>query len=61
MRAGGTMEAGFKRVFSDAVIGKLLIQTNPNTGDPEVIKQERGSGNPFFLCFFIHVFFFSLL
>lgn len=37
LRAGGTMEAGFKRVFtSDAVIGKLLIQTNPNTGDPEL-------------------------
>lgn len=30
------MEAGLKRVFADAVIGKLLIQTNPNTGDPEV-------------------------
>ncbi|ORE22191.1 PRTase-like protein [Rhizopus microsporus] len=36
LRAGGTMEAGLKRVFSDAVIGKLLIQTNPNTGDPEL-------------------------
>jgi hypothetical protein len=31
------MEAGIKRVFSDAVIGKLLIQTNPHTGDPEVL------------------------
>jgi hypothetical protein len=30
------MEAGLKRVFSDAVIGKLLIQTDPSTGDPEV-------------------------
>lgn len=30
------MEAGLKRVFADAVIGKLLIQTDPNTGDPEV-------------------------
>lgn len=36
LRAGGTMEVGLKRVFSDAVIGKLLIQTNPSTGDPEV-------------------------
>lgn len=30
------MEAGLKRVFSDATIGKLLIQTDPNTGDPEL-------------------------
>jgi uridine kinase len=30
------MEAGLKRVFADAVIGKLLIQTDPKTGDPEV-------------------------
>ncbi|KAK4521859.1 uncharacterized protein ATC70_004397 [Mucor velutinosus] len=36
LRAGGTMEAGLKRVFADAVIGKLLIQTDPNTGDPEL-------------------------
>ncbi|KAI9257086.1 uridine kinase [Helicostylum pulchrum] len=36
LRAGGTMEAGLKRVFSDAVIGKLLIQTDPSTGDPEL-------------------------
>ncbi|KAG1496480.1 hypothetical protein G6F53_012166 [Rhizopus delemar] len=36
LRAGGTMEAGLKRVFSDATIGKLLIQTDPNTGDPEL-------------------------
>ncbi|KAI8983947.1 uridine kinase [Mycotypha africana] len=36
LRAGGTMEAGLKRVFSDAVFGKLLIQTNPNTGEPEL-------------------------
>ncbi|KAI8374076.1 uridine kinase [Choanephora cucurbitarum] len=36
LRAGGTMEAGLKRVFSDAVIGKLLIQTDPLTGEPEL-------------------------
>ncbi|KAI9261180.1 uridine kinase family-domain-containing protein, partial [Sporodiniella umbellata] len=29
-------DAGLKRVFSDATIGKLLIQTDPNTGDPEL-------------------------
>ncbi|CAO3699960.1 unnamed protein product [Rhizopus stolonifer] len=36
LRAGGTMEAGLKRVFSDAIIGKLLIQTNSQSGDPEL-------------------------
>lgn len=36
LRAGGTMEAGLKRVFSDVVIGKLLIQTDPSTGEPEL-------------------------
>lgn len=39
------MEAGLKRVFSDAIIGKLLIQTGPNTGDPEV--------RIYTLCFFL--------
>lgn len=50
------MEAGFKRVFtSDAVIGKLLIQTNPNTGDPEVKKHKilsYASAKFFFLTYF---------
>ncbi|KAI7906064.1 uridine kinase [Cokeromyces recurvatus] len=36
LRAGGTLEAGLKRVISDAIFGKLLIQTDPNTGDPEL-------------------------
>ncbi|KAI9478285.1 MAG: uridine kinase family-domain-containing protein [Benjaminiella poitrasii] len=36
LRAGGTLEAGLKRVISDSVFGKLLIQTDPNTGDPEL-------------------------
>lgn len=30
------MEIGLKRVFHDAILGTLLIQTNPNTGDPEL-------------------------
>ncbi|KAG0757322.1 hypothetical protein G6F57_010581 [Rhizopus arrhizus] len=36
LRAGGTLEIGLKRVFHDAILGTLLIQTNPNTGDPEL-------------------------
>ncbi|KAI7856632.1 uracil phosphoribosyltransferase-domain-containing protein [Circinella umbellata] len=36
LRAGGTMETGLRRVHSDAVIGKLLIQTDPSTGEPQL-------------------------
>ncbi|KAI8990257.1 uridine kinase [Pilobolus umbonatus] len=36
LRAGGTLEAGLKRVFSEAIIGKLLIQTDSASGDPEL-------------------------
>ncbi|CAG8567091.1 4624_t:CDS:10, partial [Acaulospora colombiana] len=34
VRAGGTMETGFRRAVKDATIGKILIQTNPKTGEP---------------------------
>jgi hypothetical protein len=30
------MEPGLTKVFRQAMIGKLLIQTNPKTGDSEV-------------------------
>ncbi|KAI8138802.1 uridine kinase [Fennellomyces sp. T-0311] len=36
LRAGGTMETGLRRVCSDALIGKILIQTDPSTGEPQL-------------------------
>ncbi|KAI8890816.1 uridine kinase [Backusella circina FSU 941] len=36
LRGGGTMEPGLTKVFREAMIGKLLIQTNPKTGDSEL-------------------------
>ncbi|KAI7865016.1 uridine kinase [Spinellus fusiger] len=36
LRAGGTMEAGLRRVCSDVLIGKILIQTDPSTGEPQL-------------------------
>ncbi|ORZ03416.1 uracil phosphoribosyltransferase-domain-containing protein [Syncephalastrum racemosum] len=36
LRAGGTMETGLRRVCNDVSIGKLLIQTDPSTGEPEL-------------------------
>ncbi|CAG8606490.1 10466_t:CDS:10, partial [Dentiscutata erythropus] len=34
LRAGGIMEVGLRRVAKDAFIGKILIQTDPTTGEP---------------------------
>ncbi|KAG0042275.1 hypothetical protein BGZ83_000696 [Gryganskiella cystojenkinii] len=36
LRAGGTMEIGLRRVIRDAVIGKILIQTDPSNGEPQL-------------------------
>ncbi|CAO3606763.1 unnamed protein product [Cunninghamella blakesleeana] len=36
LRAGGTMEEGLRRVCDDIIIGKLLIQTDPSTGEPQL-------------------------
>ncbi|KAL0089066.1 uridine kinase [Phycomyces blakesleeanus] len=36
LRAGGTMEAGLRRVCSDVLIGKILIQADPATGEPQL-------------------------
>ncbi|RUS16214.1 hypothetical protein BC937DRAFT_91491 [Endogone sp. FLAS-F59071] len=36
LRAGGTMETGLLRVCQDARIGKLLIQTDPTSGEPQL-------------------------
>lgn len=30
------METGLRRVCNDVAIGKLLIQTDPSTGEPQV-------------------------
>lgn len=36
LRAGGTMEIGLRRVVRDAVIGKILIQTDSSNGEPQL-------------------------
>ncbi|KAG0258018.1 hypothetical protein BG011_003597, partial [Mortierella polycephala] len=36
LRSGGTMEIGLRRVIRDAVIGKILIQTDPSNGEPQL-------------------------
>ncbi|KAI9320463.1 uracil phosphoribosyltransferase-domain-containing protein [Dichotomocladium elegans] len=36
LRAGGTLETGLHRVYNDAVIGKILIQSDPSTGEPQL-------------------------
>lgn len=36
MRAGECLEPALCEVYKDAVIGKILIQTNDQTGEPEV-------------------------
>lgn len=36
LRSGGTLENGLKRVVPEARIGRLLIQSNSRTGEPEL-------------------------
>lgn len=36
LRAGETMEPALRAVCKDVRIGKILIQTNQDTGEPEV-------------------------
>ncbi|RKP07840.1 uridine kinase family-domain-containing protein [Thamnocephalis sphaerospora] len=36
LRAGAAMEASLRKVVKDIVIGKLLIQTHPSTGEPQL-------------------------
>ncbi|OZJ04059.1 hypothetical protein BZG36_04659 [Bifiguratus adelaidae] len=36
LRAGSTMETGLMRVIPDVKLGKLLIQTDPATGEPQL-------------------------
>ena len=36
MRAGESMEIALREVVKDVKIGKLLIQSNPKTNEPEV-------------------------
>lgn len=38
LRAGETMEQAVCDVYKDIRIGKILIQTNQHTGEPEVRK-----------------------
>lgn len=54
LRAGETMEQAFRDVSKDTRIGKILIQTNRVTGEPEVVyknsyiicnKQKKNKGN----------------
>lgn len=30
------MEAGLRQVWNDVIIGEILIQTDPSTGEPQV-------------------------
>lgn len=39
LRAGQTMELALSEVYKDAKIGKILIQTNEYSGEPEVYKK----------------------
>ncbi|CAZ80754.1 unnamed protein product [Tuber melanosporum] len=43
LRSGGTLEVGLKRVVPDARIGRLLIQSNARTGEPELHYQNLPS------------------
>ena len=36
LRSGGTLENGLKRVVPEARIGRILIQSNSRTGEPEL-------------------------
>ncbi|KAF7732570.1 hypothetical protein EC973_003317 [Apophysomyces ossiformis] len=36
LRAGSAMETGLRRVCNDVLIGKILIQTDPSTGEPQL-------------------------
>lgn len=36
LRAGGTLEVGLRRVLGDIAIGKILIQTDPSNGEPQL-------------------------
>lgn len=36
LRAGGALETGLKRVIPDCITGRLLIQSNIRTGEPEL-------------------------
>jgi uridine kinase len=38
LRAGECLEPALCEVYKDALIGKILIQTNESTGEPEVKK-----------------------
>ena len=43
LRAGETMEPALRAVCKDVRIGKILIQTNQDTGEPEVPSPSRTS------------------
>ena len=42
LRAGETMEPALRAVCKDVRIGKILIQTNLDSGEPEVTGQRHG-------------------
>ncbi|CAG8543247.1 5263_t:CDS:10 [Diversispora eburnea] len=43
VRAGGTMEAGLRRAVKDVSIGKILIQTDLETGEPSDAQISTGA------------------
>lgn len=44
LRAGETMEPALRAVCKDVRIGKILIQTNLDSGEPEVKKKKLSNG-----------------
>jgi uridine kinase len=43
LRSGSTLETGMKRIIPDCRIGRLLIQSNARTGEPELHYQKLPS------------------
>lgn len=52
LRAGETMEQAVCDVYKDIRIGKILIQTNQRTGEPEVRKTII---QPLVACYLINI------
>lgn len=46
LRAGETMEQALTAVCKDIRLGKILIQTNHDTGEPEVSSTCRPQAEP---------------
>lgn len=61
LRAGETMEPALRAVCKDVRIGKILIQTNLDSGEPEVNKMTHSVPNAFIIGVFRTLMFASCL